>query len=70
MLVQANDKYTKRVEGSKHFLNCPTHMLNHTLDCFYRQYHDNKEKAVEVIANYLKSHGYKRVKTLAKEFVK
>lgn len=28
-LIEPSDKYVARIEGSKHFLNHPKHMLNH-----------------------------------------
>ena len=69
MLVETNRNYVERVEGSKHFLNCPKHILNHTLDCFYRQFHDNKAKAIEVIHSYLKDYNIESPKQKAIQFV-
>ena len=69
MLVEANQKYIERVEGSPHFLNCPKHMLNHTLDCIYRQFHENKKEAIEQIKSYLKSYGIEKPLEQAKTFV-
>ena len=69
MLIVANQKYVERVENSKHFLNCPTHMLNNTLDCFYRQFHNNLNRAESTIYEYLKSYGYSNPKKKARDFV-
>ncbi|MCK9544640.1 MAG: hypothetical protein M0R03_21680 [Novosphingobium sp.] len=69
MLIEPNEKYIERVEGSAHFLNCPKHMLNHTLDCIYLQFHENKKEAIEQIKSYLKSYSIPKPEQQAKEFV-
>ena len=56
MLIKASPKYIDYIYFSAHYLNCPTHMFNHALDCFYRQAKGlNNGKAVEWIAEYLKN---------------
>jgi hypothetical protein len=69
MLVEANRKYIERVEGSAHFLNCPKHMLNHTLDSIYLQFHKDEKEAIQQIKSYLKSYGIEKPEQQAKQFV-
>ena len=55
MLIEPNKKYINYIENSKHYLNDPKYMLNHDLDCLYRQgIVFSKEKAIEYVENYLK----------------
>lgn len=69
MLVEPNGKFIERVEHSAHFLNCPKHMLNHTLDSIYRQFNYDKNEAIKQIKSYLKSYSIEKPLEQAKAFV-
>jgi len=69
-LVEPSSKYVDRILNSWHYLNCPKHMLNHDLDCVYRQgiVHD-KETAIKFVTDYLRYYDIKNPIQTATEFV-
>lgn len=70
-LIEPSDKYVARIEGSKHFLNHPKHMLNHDCDCLYRQgIVISPDTAIKYVADYLKSYGIENPVKQATEFVR
>ena len=70
MLVEANFKYINKVENSANYLNCPKHILNHALDCMYRQgIVISKERAIQYVYEYLKEYDIPEPKTTAIKFV-
>ena len=70
MLVSPSFEFVNYVERSAHFLNCPKHILNHDLDCMYRQSKGlNNGKAVEWISSYLKQYKIENPIESAKSFV-
>lgn len=68
-LIEPTPKFVEYVYLSSHYLNCPKHILNHTLDCFYRQFYDNHDKAVNAIADTLKKYQFTKPIETAKQFV-
>ena len=70
-LVEPNQNYIKRIENSWNLLNCPKHMLNHDLDCIYRQFvtTHTKDFVIQTIANHLKHYGITEPVPKATEFV-
>lgn len=69
-LVTPSDKYIERIENSKHMLNCPKHMLNHDLDCLYRQSIKNGiDASIKLVENYLKLYLIDEPITTARNFV-
>jgi len=69
-LLEPTTKFVEYVFLSSHYLNCPKHILNHTLDCIYRQFHDNHELAIKHITDILKKYEFSQPKTMAEIFVK
>lgn len=69
-LIEPTAKYIDRVENSWNYLNSPKHMLNHDLDCVYRQFIvDDKETAIKNVADYLRYYGMKNPIETATKFV-
>lgn len=70
-LIEPTTKYINKIENSWHYLNCPKHMLNHDLDCQFRQAmgYDDKQMAVKFITDYLKSYNVPNSLNTAIRFV-
>lgn len=70
-LINPSDKYVTRIEGSKHFLNHPKHMLNHDCDCLYRQgIVISPDTAIKYVADYLNLYHIESPIKQATEFVR
>lgn len=70
-LIEPSDKYVTRIEGSKHFLNHPKHMLNHDCDCLYRAgIVISPDTAIKYVADYLRSYDIENPMKQATEFVR
>ena len=71
MLIEPSEKYIEKTENSRNFLNCPKHMLNHDLDCLYRQAKGLQNgKEIDYISDHLKHYGISEPRKKAEEFVK
>jgi len=71
-LIEPTEKYIDRIENSWHYLNCPKHMLNHDLDCLYRQamgFDNNKILAIKYISDYLNTYNVPKPLETATKFV-
>jgi hypothetical protein len=69
MLLEPTQSFSSKVLASKDYLNCPKFILNHRLDCFYRQFYDNPQKAIEVISKELVKYNFTNPIKSAREFV-
>lgn len=69
-LIIPTPKYIEKVENSRNYLNCPKHMINHDVDCLYRQgIVIDRETAVRYISGYLKYYGITNPTDTATKFV-
>lgn len=70
-LIEPTEKYINRIEHSWHYLNCPKHMLNHDLDCQFRQAmgYNDKQMAIKFITDYLKFYNVPKPLETAIKFV-
>lgn len=70
-ILEPTQQYINFIENSAHYLNCPKHMFNHTLDSVYRQGmgFNSIEKAIENVTSILEYYKYPSPRKTAVTFV-
>lgn len=69
MLVETNYSFSEYVLRSADYLNCPKFILNGFLDCIYRQFYDDTNKAEKSITELLRKYNFSEPHKKAAQFV-